>query len=210
MFHSRSPPSDSSSELYAFSSPLSSSSSSSPTTSSPVDFEACSTSSKCCAAAAAETSPAAASSADIAIGGGGTGSPPRERTRPHGRAEKARNLRAARASRERQRGAPEWFGRRGVGAFSRLRKPSKLPGVRHVRATKECRRFTNGSAETKTRRHPVLRVIRWYCYRSPLVLPDRSRVTSRGCLITPGCARTRRRPNASRRDVSLVSSERLR
>lgn len=30
-------------------------------------------------------------------------------------------------------------------------------------------------------------------------------MTSRGCLITPGCARTRRRPNASRRDVSLVS-----
>ena len=141
MFHSRSPPSDSSSELYAFSSPLSSSSSSSPTTSSPVDFEACSTSSKCCAAAAAETSPAAASSADIAIGGGGTGSPPRERTRPHGRAEKARNLRAARASRERQRGAPEWFGRRGVGAFSRLRKPSKLPGVRHVRCHERMQAF---------------------------------------------------------------------
>ena len=76
-------------------------------------------------------------------------------------------------------------------------------------ATKECRRFTNGSAEKKHNailvRHPVLRVIQWYCYRSPLVLPDRSRVTSRGCLITPGCARTRRRPNASRRDVSLVS-----
>ena len=30
-------------------------------------------------------------------------------------------------------------------------------------------------------------------------------MTSRGCLITPGCACTRRRPNASRRDVSLVS-----
>ena len=76
-------------------------------------------------------------------------------------------------------------------------------------ATKECRRFTNGSAEKKHNailvRHPVLRVIQWYCYRSPLVLPDRSRVTSRGCLITPGCACTRRRPNASRRDVSLVS-----
>ena len=76
-------------------------------------------------------------------------------------------------------------------------------------ATKECRRFTNGSAEKKHNailvRHPVLRIIQWYCYRSPLVLPDRSRVTSRGCLITPGCARTRRRPNASRRDVSLVS-----
>lgn len=30
-------------------------------------------------------------------------------------------------------------------------------------------------------------------------------MTSRGCLITPGCACTRCRPNASRRNVSLVS-----
>ena len=52
----------------------------------------------------------------------------RERTRPHGRAEKARNLRAARASRERQRGAPEWFGRRGVGAFSRLEETEQTAG----------------------------------------------------------------------------------
>ena len=54
----------------------------------------------------------------------------------------------ATASRERQRGAPEWFGRRGVGAFSRLEE-TELTAGRPLPKTKDCRRFTFFSAALK-------------------------------------------------------------